>query len=236
VLLSDSPAKIKHGNPDEHRWQTELIRQRVVERFRRFGDVHDLFQDSSKRHLVELTIPEQRLSRILERASPEDVEECESRHRDFDRRRVQELQKANSDEAIRRAVEQIESSFDSAPRVFAQLLLGRVAAQIGSASATGTRLLPEAGAGECYVDIELDAHPKSGSSSGAIFVTTFYRSGPITNVRRRLAIQRLLPDEFRGYSRFASRPELSVCLAAWLHVAAYMATALIEIGWKPQRP
>jgi hypothetical protein len=112
VLLSRSPASIEHSDPGKYEWQSPEIAARVQRRFAEYGPADALYAQTQTRHLIRLTVPQQRLSKVLERSTPDDVEQCELRLAMFDERRNEE---EKHDESIIRSVRHRLSSIMITP-------------------------------------------------------------------------------------------------------------------------
>jgi hypothetical protein len=236
VVLSSAPSSIKLSNPGEYQWHSALIASRVSDRFRKFGDVHACFLESSKRHLVELTAPAQRLSKMLERASPSDIEEWERRHLEFEQRYGVELKREETSPIVQQILKDPTASADIARRSFVRMVFARVRHDISTVNAISIRLAASTDSSSDYLEFEPEVIPEQLSSSarGALYVTTSYRSALQAGLpqRRRVAVERILPGEFREYSRFSSPAEFALGFAAWLHVTAYMVKVLLDQDWR----
>jgi hypothetical protein len=236
AILSSAPSKIELSNPGEYEWRSALIAGRVSDRFRTSGDVHACFLDSSKRHLVELTAPAQRLSKMLERAAASDIEECERRHAEFERRYGAELKREETNPVVQQIFEDPVASADVARRLFVRMVFARVLGDIGTVNATSIRLGASTDSNSDCLEFEPEVVPEllRSSATGALYVTTFYRSALQAGLpqRRRVAVERILPGEFREYARFSSPAEFALCFAAWLHVTAYMVKVLMDEDWQ----
>jgi hypothetical protein len=66
-VSSSEPANIIYSKSTDSRIQSKELRERLQQRELAYGAVDDLFFDPSRRHLVELSICSQRLSKVLER-------------------------------------------------------------------------------------------------------------------------------------------------------------------------
>jgi hypothetical protein len=238
AILSSSPAMIDHSNPGEYQWRSAHIAARVQRRFQSFGDVHALFLDSAKRHLTELTVPAQRLSKVLERASAADVHECELRFEEFHRRRTRELQQAsNADVLVQGIYEDPSATWPAVQRLFVRMLTGRVLGEMRPPGPRCIRLVPTTAQSREYVEFEMEVDPEkfSAATRGAMYMTAVYRpalTAPASSPLRRLHISQLLPGRFSDYSRFASRAELVLCFTAWLHIATHATRALLAANWR----
>lgn len=238
AMLSNDPAKIEHSNPREHQWRSADIAARVRRRFQSCGDVHELFRDSSRRHLTELTVPAQRLSKVLERASGADVRECELRFEEFDRRRARELQQAsNADVLVQGIYEDRCATWAAVQQLFVRMVTGRVLAEMRPPGPRCIRLAPAADQTSEYVEFEMEVDPEKfvPASPGRMYMTAVYRSAlPLSAATplRRLHMSRLLPGQFSDYWRFASRAEFVLCFTAWLHIATYATRALLAANWR----
>lgn len=242
VMLSTDPSKIEHSNPGEHRWRSADITARVQRRFQNFGDVHALFLDSAKRHLTALTVPAQRLSKVLERASAADVRECEWRFEEFDRRRARELQQAsNADVLVQGIYEDRSATWVAVQELFVRMVAGRVLGEVRSPGPRCIRLVPATDQSREYVEFEMELDPENFTPAGRgrMYMTAVYRpalpSSSATRLRR-LHMTQLLPGQFSDYWRFASRAEFVVCFTAWLHVATYATRALLAANWRLNEP
>jgi hypothetical protein len=91
VVFSGGVSGMLISNPGEYEWVTPLFIARARTRFESFGDVHELFRDPRRRHLIELTNARQLLSRVLEGLTPEDHALRNERNQLFDALRAQEL-------------------------------------------------------------------------------------------------------------------------------------------------
>lgn len=232
VILSSKPAMIERSNPGEYSWRSADISRRVTERFERFGDVHAVFLDSSKRHLTKLTVVAQRLSKMLERASPAAIRDYERRHEEFERRRRSELQRSTSDPVVRQIFKLPGANADTARRIFARMVIGRALANMSAIDATTIRFACMGDSNVECIDFQLEVDPEEflPATRGALYMSAICRLANSSQApnKRRLAIERLLPDEFRGYSRFSTESEFALCFDAWLHIAVFMATALMN--------
>ena len=242
AMLSSNPAGIEHSNPGEYQWRSADIAARVLRRFQSFGDVHALFLDSAQRHLTELTVPAQRLSKVLERASAADVRECELRFEEFDRRRARELQQASdADVLVHGIYEDPRATWAAVQRLFVRMVTGRVLGEMRAPGPTCIRLVPPTDRTREYVEFEMEASPENFAPGGRgrMYMTAVYRlaqPAPASSPLRRLHVNRLLPGQFSDYWRFASRAEFVVCFTAWLHVATYATRALLAANWRLNEP
>lgn len=237
AMLSSDPASIEHSNPGAYQWRSADIAARVLRRFQNFGDVHALFLDSSTRHLTQLTVPAQRLSKVLERASEADVRECDRRFEEFNRRRARELQQASDADALVHGIyEDPRATWAAVQRLFVRMVTGRVLGEMRAPGPTCIRLVPAGGQGRVYVEFEMAVDPENfaPASRGRMYMTAIHRSprpAPASSPIRRLHIGQLLPGQF-DYNRFASRAEFVVCFTAWLHVATHATRALLAANWR----
>lgn len=242
VMLSIAPAEIERSNPGKYQWRSADIAARVQLRFQRFGDVHALFLDSAQRHLTELTMPAQRLSKVIERASAADVRECERRFEEFDRRRARELQQASdADVLVHGIYEDQSATWAAVQRLFVRMVTGRVLGEMRSPGPTCIRLAPLTGESNEYVEFEMEVDPENfaPASRGRMYMTAVHRlaqPAAASSPLRRLHITRLLPGQFSDYWHFASRAEFVVCFTAWLHVATYATRALLAANWRLNEP
>ena len=238
VILSSRPAEIEHSNPGEYRLRSSNIADRVLRRFQEFGDVHALFLDPSRRHLTELTVAAQRLSKVLERASAADVRECQLRLEEFERRRVRELQKASAADVLVQGIyEDPRVTWAAVQRLFVRIVTGRALGEMRSPGSTCIRLAPTAAQTGEYVEFEMEVDPENfaSASRGTMYMTAIYRPALPSTMPlqiRRLHILPLLPGRFNDYLRFASKAEFVVCFTAWLHVATYATKALLAANWR----
>lgn len=238
VLLSSAPAKIEHSNPGEYEWHSADIAERVQRRFRDHGDVHALFLDAATRHLTELTVAAQRLSKVLERGSEADVRECEWRFAEFERRRAHELGQARSADPVVHAIyEDPQVTWPAVQRLFVRLVTGHALGRMPAPGPTIIRLAPGVDQATEYVEFELAADPESfgPGARGRMYLTAVHRSAsaslPVARLRR-LHIARLLPGRFDDYSRFGSRAEFAMCFTAWRHVTTHATRALLAANWR----
>jgi hypothetical protein len=237
VMLSSEPAKIERSNPGEYQWRSSDISARVLRRFRESGDVDALFLDPSRRHLMALTVPAQRLRKSLDRASAADIRACERRFEEFNRRYARELQQArDADVLVQGIYEDPSATWGAVQRLFVRLVTGRVLGEMRSPTPTSIRLAPRADQTCEYVELQMEVDPESVTLArrGAMYMTAVYRPGLPASAPariRRLHILPLLPDQFSNYLRFASRDEFVVCFTAWLHVATYVGRALLAAKW-----
>jgi hypothetical protein len=240
VMLSSQFAKIDHSNPHEYQWRSEDIAARVRQRFQNYGDVHALFLDASTRHLTQLTVPAQRLSKVLERASAADVRECERRIEEFNRRRARELQQAsNADVLVQGIYEDSSATWAAVQRLFVRMVIGRALGEMRAPGPTCLRLVPMASHSRVYVEFQIEGDPETfaPASPGRMYMTAIHRSprpAPASSPIRRLHIVPLLPGQFSDYNRFASRAEFVVCFTAWLHVVTHATRALLAANWRLQ--
>lgn len=235
VVLASQPAKIEHSNPDEYRWHSAEIAGRVRRRFQEFGDVHALFLNSSRRHLTQLTAAAQRLHRTLERATDADVRECNERFEEFNRRYARELQQArNADALVQGVYEDRRGTWMAVEQLFVRMVTGRVLGQMRPAGPTSLRLVPDTGPGREWIEFAMEFDPEKFAPGcrGTMFLKASYRSP--SALTRRLHIVPLLPEQFSGYLRFASRAEFVLCFTAWLQVATHATRALLEAQWRLQ--
>lgn len=237
VLQSDSPAAIEHSNPGEYEWHSSVIADRVLQRFRKFGDVHAQFLNGTTRHLTELTVPAQRLSKIMERASASDIQECERRLEEFDIRYVRELlETRNEDPLVQRVCEDPGATPADVQRLFVRMMMARILGKIAPGP-TSIRLTPVDDQFIRYVEFQLEVDPEDfvRKARGTLYLTASYGSAlsPSTlPLGFWLHITQVLPGRFRDYSRFTSQAEFVLCFSAWLHVASHITRGLLAERWR----
>jgi hypothetical protein len=234
VLQSRSPAAIEHSNPGEYEWRSSEISGRVQRRFEKFGDVHALFLDASRRHLVQLTVAEQRMGQMFERATEFDRAECERRLAEFQRRRDVELQRADTRSLAKRLFSSRDISATQIQRLFVSMVAATVSGSISSSSITWINLAAPESLEERSIELQLDVEPGDlqAETTGALYVTTVLRYRAESSISRQLHVARILPGRFDDYSRFGNRAEIALCFGAWLHVAIYIISWMIEAGWR----
>ena len=238
VLLSRDPAAILFSNPGEYDWQTPLVAERIRQRFELHGDVHALFANAHTRHLVELTVAQQRLSEVLERASPSARRQYASRNAIFDDLRAEEL--ADRQGIISRVRKRLGSTRLSAGSV-SRVLLGAVYERAFGAEWPGSPDSSSALIVRLSDDWLLAMQPgvriESGAADGKFIIQFFLRQSlpetskaPFPSDDDLIFYRLALPDAFSAYSAFQGKSELMHVCAAWIEAGALTLLALGERG------
>jgi len=238
VLLSRDPAAILFSNPGEYDWQTPIVAERIRQRFDLHGDVHALFANPHTRHLVELTVAQQRRSEMLERASPSARQKYASRNAIFDHLRAEEL--ADRRGIISRVRKRLGSTRPSAESV-SRVVLGEVYERALGAALPGPPDSSSALIVRLSDDWLLAMQPgvriESGAADGKLIIQFFlHQSLPETAKASfpsddDLIFYRLaMPDAFSAHSAFQGKPELMLACAAWTEVGVLTLQALRERG------
>lgn len=226
VVFSKSVFAILMSNPGQYPWRTALIAAKVRERFERYGDVHALFADPARRHLVELTAPPQRLMKMLN-GTP--AAALNARNGIYDEFRAGELDATVGVIAdVRRALSASGLDEVTLKRYFLDTLCMRAFGTLPAAEALvsgpeGLELHLRAGT-DAFIGIRPDGDlaGKGAKLNGAFYAQLFVRQAPGMSAVESFSnadmihYARALRGNFSVYSRFSSRAELAVSCAAWI--------------------
>lgn len=225
VLCSCDPASILHSDVGQYEWVSGVFAERIADRARKYGKSDELFGDPKKRHLVQLTYTQQRLSKALEGSTSNDMAFRVARRETFERLRRRELalscaQKGQATHILDRGA--------VTERAISRLCLNPIVSECckgAHAPAVGDRIdvvkvaIDELLAVKFFFEARIEK--QSSNVSGAIFPRV-YADVPGTS----RSLPRLRKDGFvffhqaffqglTTYSRFESYADLLVCCAAW---------------------
>jgi len=223
TIHSSDPADILLSDPGQYVWHTRLIERRIAERFSRFGAAAELFDDPGRRHLIYPSVPQQRLSIALERATDQAVAAFEDRLHIFHNERRRELARhepailhalATAGRDSVQAVEheflaQLRNRFDEEP-LLASCMGARDAARVSVACAGVT----------CHLEPSVVFHREDRGIDGG---GTFHVSMHVD--RRLVHFSRSLPHRFDSYRSFQNAGEWMLCCFAWVAMLTEAARA-----------
>lgn len=241
VLLSRDPAAILFSNPGEYQWHTTLVRAQILRRWELHGDVHALFADPHRRHLVELTAAQQRLSEMLERSSPSARRQYAIRMGIYDDLRAEELRDPYGAMArVRKRLVSARLSPASVCRCFLEEVCDRAFGARWQGDASAPAALSVALREDLRLAIlpEVDFKGQDAELNGAFVVQFFVRQGlpaqdeePFPHDQDIVFYRLALPDGFSVYSSFYSDTELWLACAAWIEAVVLTLRHLSGKGW-----
>lgn len=232
TILSPDPAALLFSEPGKYPFRSEFLRDKVATRARLFGSTSELFRDPERRHLVELTVAEQRFSKMLERANRADVENYSkfvALQEGAREKELVDLQPTIHD--LLSALEPDATLAVLAPRLMRCALRTQCQGdyienhppQMGDE--VGAVLL--SGKPKIILQVVISPHAYAGEWCGSVGLKTYVADEPFgkRTPDTRLSLMfyfRALRDVMAPFEVFRSLPELALCCLAWSAAVSVM--------------
>lgn len=233
TIASSDAAEILFCDDGSYPYVSQLLRDRIEQRTQAFGSVMELISDPDRRHLIQLSIPEQRFGMMLERSNSTQVDMYLEFMATLDIARQQELlrlrletEKLNEPplhedrhripvrEMLRKSF--LLRNFDGGYTTYSPEREGEVAAIFVDGKA------------KVHFHLVHSPHGSTGNCCGSISLKSYIRNesfGKRTadpNVRLMFYFT-ALSGALLPYQNFNSSAELAVCCIAWSTAATVLA-------------
>ncbi|WP_290887715.1 hypothetical protein [Arenimonas sp.] len=240
TISSPDAAEILFCDDGSYQYVSSFLRDRIEQRSRKFGHVSDLTSDPNRRHLIHLSIPEQRFAMMLERSNSVQLAMYVDFMAALDQARQQELR------LLRFEIDKLHDNplhaYQGRIPVREFLRTSFVAQRFergyvtySPESETEVAAIFVGGQAKVHLHLVHSPHSSSGDCCGSISLKTYIRNESFGKRTAAPDVSLMfyftaLSSALMPYQNFSSSMDLAICCIAWTAAASVLCEEFRQSG------